>query len=131
MRKQHIALALVGALALGIVGCGQQQQAAQQSASQSDLISPEQATQIATSYIAGDNNVSDVSCDLPDGSSSPRYVVKYHYDDADYLVKVDARDGSVWYATAIYNDGTTRDVTKAEGAEQAETQQEQANVAEE
>lgn len=98
---------------------------AQQVTSQSGLISSEQAVRIATSYVAGNNNVSDVTCDLHKGSSAPRYEVKYHYDDADYLVKVDARDGSVWYATAIYNDGTTQDVTKPANSEPESTDAQQ------
>ena len=141
MRKQHIAFALVGTLALGIVGCAQQQQApqqqeeaqqeaTQQEASQSDLISSEEAIKIAKEYIAGDNLVSEVTCDLPDGSSEPRYVVQFRYDDAVYTVKLGARDGDVWYATATYNDGTSVDVTKDKDAEHAEPQQEEAEPAE-
>ena len=75
------------------------------------LISSGEATNIAVTYVAGGNNVSNVGCELSSESTEPRYVVTFHYDDADYLVKVGARDGSVWYATAIFNDGTTSDVT--------------------
>ena len=90
----------------------QQQAQPQESAPTSGLISQQDAIAIATSYVAGDNNVSNVACELSSVSTEPRYVVTFHFDDADYLVKVGARDGSVWYATAIFNDGTTSDVTK-------------------
>ena len=75
------------------------------------LISSGEATNIAITSVAGGNNVSNVGCELSSESTEPRYVATFHYDDADYLVKVGARDGSVWYATAIFNDGTTSDVT--------------------
>lgn len=88
-----------------------QQQGAPQQKEQptSNMISAERAIAIATSYVAGDNNVSNVNCEFNQGSSAPRYTVTFHFDDADYVVKVGAEDGSVWYATTVYNDGTTRD----------------------
>ncbi len=88
-----------------------QQQAQEEQVTPTGLISSGEATNIAVTYVAGGNNVSNVGCELSSASTEPRYVVTFHYDDADYLVKVGARDGSVWYATAIYNDGTTSDVT--------------------
>ena len=88
-----------------------QQQAQDEQVTPAGLISSGEATNIAITYVAGGNNVSNVGCELSSVSTEPRYVVTFHYDDADYLVKVGARDGSVWYATAIYNDGTTSDVT--------------------
>ena len=92
----------------------QQQVAPQQQApTDNGIISSDKAISIATSYVAGDNNVSNVGCVLTHGQTTTFYTVTFHFDDADYTVKVVAADGSILDATATYNDGTTRSVTQS------------------
>ena len=94
----------------------QQNQNSQQGQSQqqntngatSDMISSDKASSIATSYVAGDSNVSNVSAQLVTGGDAPHYVVTFHFDDANYTVEVDAYTGSVWDSYATFNDGSTQ-----------------------
>ena len=96
---------------------GQQRADSKQQATASNLISSDAAIKAAVSYVAGDNNVSNIGCELSSTGGEPRYIVTFHFDDADYIVKVGARNGSVWYATAVFNDGTTRNVDDRDDAD--------------
>ena len=66
------------------------------------MISGDDATSKAIWHVAGDNNVSNVGCQLITGGDAPHYEVTFHFDDADYTVEVDAYTGAIWSSAASF-----------------------------